>query len=209
MKLEDQADIKRRNRKERSNAMKEIVKEREENYVGVPTKGIKVKKTGKKTKPINKKLPLEDEDEKKKFEEGWNKTRDEIKDIYAKKEKLDEARKMREEKKMLKMLDKSEQATSSTDKPNYEVHGTKLVENNNVSFWKKQNMGFIKDQAQLRGVIFTDLEMKGGQKTNHRGVIVKFDKFKKKDYLNALVRQLYKNKEISKDDYNKYLSSNK
>ena len=104
MKLEEQADIKRQNRKERNNAMKEIVKEREENYVGVPTKGIKVKKTGKKTKPINKKLPLEDEDEKKKFEEGWNKTRDEIKEMYAKKEKLDEARKMREEKKMLNKL---------------------------------------------------------------------------------------------------------
>ena len=43
------------------------------------------------------------------------------------------------------MLDKSEQATSSTDKPNYEVHGTKLLENSTVNFWKKQNMGFIKD----------------------------------------------------------------
>ncbi len=80
---------------------------------------------------------------------------------------------------MLKMLEQPEQATSSTDKPNYETHGTKLLDNKSISFWKNQNIGFIKDQAQLRGVVFTDLETKGGQKTNHRGVIIKFDKFKK------------------------------
>ena len=68
-------------------------------------------------------------------------------------------------------------------------------------------MGFIKDQAQLRGVVFTDLETKGGQKTNHRGVIIKFDKYKKKNYLNALLKQMNKKGEISKDDYNKYLSN--
>ena len=86
------------------------------------------------------------------------------------------------------MLEQPEQATSSTDKPNYEVHGTKLLENSNVSFWKKQNMGFIKDQAQLRGVVFTDLENKGGQKTNHRGVIIKFDKYKKKKLFECIIK---------------------
>ena len=71
----------------------------------------------------------------------------------------------------------------------------------------RKNIGFIKDQAQLRGVVFTDLETKGGQKTNHRGVIVKFDKYEEKDYSNALSKQMNKNGEISKDDYNKYLSN--
>ncbi len=65
MKLEEQDDINRQNRKERNNAMKEIVKEREQNYVGIQTNTIKVEKTYKKTKQINQKLALEDEDEKK------------------------------------------------------------------------------------------------------------------------------------------------
>ena len=102
-----------------------------------------------------------------------------------------------------------EQATSSKDEPKYEEHGTKRVDSDNINFWKKQTVGFIKDQAQIRGVRFTDLVTKGGQKTNHRGVVIKFDKFKKKDYLNALLKKMTQDKEISKDDYNKFLLSNR
>ncbi len=221
MKLEEQADIKRQNRKERNNAMKEIVKEREQNYVAIPTKSIKVKKTSKKTKQINKKLALEDEDEKKKFEEGWKKTGDEIKELYAKKEKLDEARRAREEKKKEKMLNMlvqpeivKEKATSSKDNPKYEQphnyeHETPIVKNSSISFWNGKLKGFIKEQAELRGVRFENEQIKGGFKENHRGVKTKIEKFKKQDYLNALWNVMLKNKEISTEDYKKYIESTK
>ena len=48
-----------------------------------------------------------------------------------------------------------------------------LIENTNPSFWKKQNIGVIKTQAELRGRRFTDLETKGEE----NGVIGK--KFEK------------------------------
>ena len=59
-----------------------------------------------------------------------------------------------------------------------------LIENNNKSFWKKQNLTVIKSQAELRGHRFTDLETKGG------GVKSKFKKFKKNDYLEVLFKIL-------------------
>ena len=59
-------------------------------------------------------------------------------------------------------------------------HGVELIENTTRSFWKKQNIGIIKVQAELRGRRFTDLDTKGEE----NGVIG--NKFKKQDYLNAL-----------------------
>jgi hypothetical protein len=57
-------------------------------------------------------------------------------------------------------------------------HGVELIENTTRSFWKKQNISLIKTQAELRGRRFTDLETKGE------------NKFKKKEYLNALFEVL-------------------
>ena len=63
-------------------------------------------------------------------------------------------------------------------------HGVELIENTTRSFWKKQNIGIIKVQAELRGRRFTDLETKGEE----NGVIG--NKFKKKEYLEALFEVL-------------------
>ena len=57
-----------------------------------------------------------------------------------------------------------------------------LIENTNPSFWKKQSIGVIKVQAELRGRRFEDIETKG---IDEFGNIVG-PKFKKKDYLDAL-----------------------
>ena len=50
-----------------------------------------------------------------------------------------------------------EAASSSTRK-----HGVGLIENKSMSFWKSQNITILKQQAELRGHRFTDLETKGG-----------------------------------------------
>ena len=63
-------------------------------------------------------------------------------------------------------------------------HGVELIENTTRSFWKRQNIGVIKVQAELRGRRFTDLETKGEE----NGVIG--NKFKKQEYLNALFEVL-------------------
>jgi len=54
---------------------------------------------------------------------------------------------------------------------------------------EKQNMTVLKQQAELRGHRFTDAEMKGGQKVV-KGVIQTVNKFKKKDYLQVLMKIL-------------------
>ncbi len=60
-----------------------------------------------------------------------------------------------------------------------------LIDNPNPSFWKKQSIGVIKIQAELRGRRFTDLETKGKDKEGNIG-----KKIKKKDYLDALFEVL-------------------
>ena len=61
-------------------------------------------------------------------------------------------------------------------------HGVDLIDNKSRSFWGRQNITVIKQQAELRGKRFSDQETKGGN-NNVNGVITKFNKFKKEDYL--------------------------
>lgn len=87
---------------------------------------------------------------------------------------------------------KAEAKAKATPEPTQETrrsHGVDIVENKNRSFWKQQNITFIKQQAELRGHRFTDLETKGGTKSSG-GVITKFNKFKKQDYLEVLFKIL-------------------
>ena len=98
--------------------------------------------------------------------------------------KADEQAKKDSEKALVKALKaaarkEDEKASSSTQK-----HGVALIDNPNPSYWKKQNITVLKEQAELRGYRFTDLETKGG------GVKSKFKKFKKEDYLNVLLKLL-------------------
>ena len=74
-----------------------------------------------------------------------------------------------------------EAASSSTRK-----HGVGLIENKSPSFWKSQSITILKQQAELRGHRFSDLETKGG------GTKSKFKKFKKADYLETLLNLLKK-----------------
>ena len=74
-----------------------------------------------------------------------------------------------------------EAASSSTRK-----HGVGLIENKSMSFWKSQNITILKQQAELRGHRFTDLETKGG------GTKSKFKKFKRAEYLETLLKLLKK-----------------
>ena len=69
------------------------------------------------------------------------------------------------------------------------IHGVELIENKNKSFWYKQTITVLKQQAELRGHRFTDQETKGGEKRIN-GVITKFKRFKKEDYLDTLLNIL-------------------
>ena len=77
-------------------------------------------------------------------------------------------------------------ASSSAEAPvARKEHGVEIIENNNRKFWSNQNITVIKQQSELRGYRFTDLETKGGG-----GAKSKFKKFKKKDYLEVLYKLL-------------------
>ena len=85
-----------------------------------------------------------------------------------------------------------EKAKATPEPPKQEAkknHGIAIVENKNKSFWKQQNITFIKQQAELRGHRFNDLETKGGTKSSG-GVMTKFNKYKKQDYLDVLFKIL-------------------
>jgi hypothetical protein len=68
-------------------------------------------------------------------------------------------------------------------------HGVDKIENKDKKFWEKQNITILKQQAELRGHRFNDLETKGGN-TTINGVKTKFKKFKKEDYLQVLFKIL-------------------
>ena len=60
-----------------------------------------------------------------------------------------------------------------------------LIDDKTPSFWKRQSIGVIKVQAELRGRRFKDIETKGIDKEGNIG-----KKIKKKDYLDALFEVL-------------------
>ena len=68
-------------------------------------------------------------------------------------------------------------SSSSSSSSTQRNHGIELIENKSKSYWNKQTISVIKAQAELRGYIFTDLEIKG------EGT---FKKYKKEDYLYVL-----------------------
>ena len=61
-------------------------------------------------------------------------------------------------------------------------HGVDKIEGKDKKWWGKQNITIIKQQAELRGHRFNDLETKRGTSTIN-GVKTKFKKLKKENYL--------------------------
>ena len=68
-------------------------------------------------------------------------------------------------------------------------HGIEKIEGKSKSWWTKQNIQVIKDQAELRGHRFTELDVKGGM-VRKGGKQVKQPKMKKAEYLETLFRVL-------------------
>ena len=68
-------------------------------------------------------------------------------------------------------------------------HGVEKIEDKDKKWWGKQNITIIKQQAELRGHRFNDLETKGVGSTV-KGVKTKIKKFKKEDYLKVLLNIL-------------------
>ena len=69
---------------------------------------------------------------------------------------------------------------------------SKLVQHEKVTgmseaWWKKQGIGVLKEQAQLRGHLFEDREVKGDRA---QGIL----RFKKADYLRVMLELLKKEK---------------
>ena len=62
-------------------------------------------------------------------------------------------------------------------------------------FWERQNIATLKEQAELRGYRFTDLETKGGIVPGS-GSMIKQKKFKKEDYLKVLLKLLKEKDEV-------------
>ena len=68
-------------------------------------------------------------------------------------------------------------------------HGVEKIDGQPKTWWERQTVAIIKQEAELRGHRFTDLETKGGQSTV-LGVKTKMNKFKKDDYLRVLFKML-------------------
>ena len=101
-------------------------------------------------------------------------------DKAAAKEAANEA--AREAKAVAKDVKKEEKAEARKE------HGVGQIEGKSKDWWKKQNVAFIKLQAELRGHRFTDTETKC--ETTVQGVKTKLKKFKKPDYLKVLLNIL-------------------
>ena len=117
-------------------------------------------------------------------------------------------------KKVSSTNNKSSTASSSTDKYDDAVKGVDQdrnilnsdhrsiqkgvikLESKPLSWWNnKANIAHIKEQAELRGYRFSDIETKGGIAPGS-GSMTKQTKFKKSDYLRVLTSLLNKSKEV-------------
>ena len=78
----------------------------------------------------------------------------------------------------LKPSNESRSRSPKVDNRNPDNVTTQKVEGKSKSWWERQNITLIKEQAQLRGRKFDDTETKGA------------NKFKKQDYLNELYKLL-------------------
>jgi len=87
----------------------------------------------------------------------------------------------------MKEEDKPKVSPENQDKPK---HTVELDENRSPIYWQRQNISYIKLQAELRGHRFSDSETKGKTIKSAKGVKTKSNKFKKQDYLDVLFKIL-------------------
>ena len=64
--------------------------------------------------------------------------------------------------------------------------GVEKITGKSEAWWKKQNMTVLKEQAELRGKRFSDLDVKGGKTRSGE----KIPRMKKEDYLKELLARL-------------------
>ena len=64
-------------------------------------------------------------------------------------------------------------------------HGVILIEGKSDAWWGRQNIQVLKNQAELRGHRFSDLDTKGGM-VKKDGKMMKSKRLAKSDYLNVL-----------------------
>ena len=67
--------------------------------------------------------------------------------------------------------------------------GVEKIEGKDAKWWKGKSITVLKQQAELRGHRFTDAETKGGTRSVN-GAKTKFQRFKKDDYYNTLMKIL-------------------
>ena len=72
-------------------------------------------------------------------------------------------------------------------------HGVLLTQDKSVSWWARQNIQYIKTQAELRGHRFSDLDTKGGM-VKKDGKMMKSKRLSKADYLEVLTGLIAKGK---------------
>ena len=72
-------------------------------------------------------------------------------------------------------------------------HGVLLTQDKPVSWWARQNIQFIKTQAELRGHRFSDLDTKGGM-VKKDGKMIKSKRLSKAEYLEVLTGLIAKGK---------------
>ena len=118
--------------------------------------------------------------------EKKRKTKEELLKIQAEEREAKKDEKL--EAKLVKEVKKS-RAKGVEPKNVKIIHGVELIENKNKSFWYKQTITVLKQQAELRGHRFTDQETKGGERRIN-GVITTFKRFQKEDYLDTLLNIL-------------------
>ncbi len=128
------------------------------------------------------------------------KRKQEEKEVSKTQELLDRIQK-RSEKNEAKLLKEQQKAEAKKEKEAKKAeaeaarasrsmtHGVEKIENQSRSFWGRQTITVLKQQAELRGHRFTDQETKGVEKRVN-GAITKFKRFKKEDYLDTLLKIL-------------------
>jgi hypothetical protein len=73
--------------------------------------------------------------------------------------------------------------------------GVEMIDNNDKKFWAKQNISVLKEQAQLRGYKFTDMQTKGGYNIV-LGKKIKQKGLRKADYLDIFFQILDRKTQI-------------
>ena len=165
-------NTKKRGRKKQQDSVPMIVENIAENQkrkkIIEDTGGENTKKKGRKTNAEREKRKAEGNEPPKKKQ---NKQEKELMRIQDAEEKAIAKEAVGEAKAAAKEAKKEEKAEARKE------HGVEKILGKDKKWWERQNITILKQQAELRGYRFTDIE-------------TKFKKFKKPDYLKVLLNKL-------------------